>query len=149
METSTTLYEKDFFAWTQEQARLIKAKAFSKLDLTNLFEEIESMGKHEKRELASRIEVLLLHLLKWKFQPNYEYKNSWKYTIKEQRKKISYHLEDNPSLRNPEQLNLAYTRAYESAIYETIKETGLAEKTFPKQCEWTIEEVLNDDFFPS
>jgi len=143
------LYDLDFYAWTQEQAKLIKAKAFDKLDLIHLLEEVEDMGKHEKRELSSRLEVLIMHLLKWKFQPNYENKNSWKYTIKEQRRKIIFHLEDNPSLKNPEQFNVVFSRCYETAIYEAIKETGLDEAIFPRQCPWTIEQILDNDFFPN
>lgn len=148
MQNASNLYERDFYAWTQEQAELIKKKSLNKLDLVNLLEEIESMGKHEKRELSSRLTVLIMHLLKWKYQPNYANKNSWKYTIKEQRKEISYHLEDNPSLTNPECLQTVLTRSYLSAVYEAIRETGLPEKTFPSTCEWTIEQILDDSFFP-
>ncbi len=88
-----------------------------------------------------------MHLLKWKYQPNLQ-SNSWKYTIKEQRKRIKYHLEDNPSLSNPEHLKTTFSRAYESAIYDVVQETGLSEKAFPKKCEWTIEQILDDNFLP-
>ena len=81
MEAALSLYEKDFFAWTQEQARLIKAKAFDKLDISHLFEEVEDMGNRHADEVESRLSVLLMHLLKWKYQPNLQSK-SWQLTVK-------------------------------------------------------------------
>ena len=149
MSEHAMLYEQDFYAWTQEQAKLIREGTFAKLDIRHLIEEVEDMGKHEKRELSSRLEVLLLHLLKWHFQPNYENKNSWKYTIKEQRRKIRYHLEDNPSLKNKDQFQIVFDRAYEASIYDAIKETGLGEDVFPTTCKWEISEVLDEEFYPN
>lgn len=142
----SALYEKDFFAWTQEQAQLIKNKAFEKLDIIHLFDEVESMGASEVRELESRLEVLLMHLLKWTYQPNLR-SNSWKYTIKEQRKRIATRLRKMPSLKS--QIGDIFVESYEIAIYEAVKETGLSESIFPVSCEWSIEQVLNDDFFPN
>ena len=89
MNTSANLYEKDFYAWTQEQAQLIKENALTKLDLIHLQEELISMGATEKRELARRLEQLLMHLLKWEYQPNYINKKSWARSIKEQHKKTN------------------------------------------------------------
>ena len=91
MQLTNNLYETDVFAWTQEQAKLIKQKAFNKLDINHLFEEIEDMGNRHVDELESRLELLLIHLLKWKYQPNLQ-GNSWQYTIKEQRKRIALRL---------------------------------------------------------
>lgn len=145
--SATSLYDKDFYAWTQEQARLIKAKSLQEVDLVHLLEEVEDMGKHEKRELSSRLEVLLTHLLKWKYQPTHR-GASWELTIKEQRKKIYYHLLDNPSLKNEENLKTIFERAYDYAIYEAAKETKLKLECFPEFCEWSSEQVLNKDFFP-
>lgn len=133
-------------AWTQEQARLIKEGKLDKLDLVHLVEEVESMGTSEIRELESRLEVLLMHLLKWKYQPNLQ-SNSWKYTIKEQRKRIALRLRKMPSLTS--KLDELFVESYEIAIYKTVKETGLSEAIFPVQCEWSIEQVLNDNFFPN
>jgi hypothetical protein len=147
MGIALDLYENDFFAWTQEQAKLIKKKAFDKLDITNLLEEVISMGKHEKRELASRLDVLLMHLLKWKYQPSHRVV-SWELSIKEQRRQIYYHLEDNPSLKSPKHLKATFERAYEIALYEAAKETKLSYNAFPKVCEWTIAQVLDDNFLP-
>jgi len=146
MRTAITLYERDFYAWTQEQAELIKIKAFDKLDTVNLFEEVESMGKHEKREINSRLEVLLMHLLKWKYQPDMQSK-SWKRTIMEQRFSIQDILDDNPSLKP--QLIEFLTKAYNHDTLLAHEETGVYLKNFPKSCEWTIQQILDDEFFPS
>ena len=143
---SLSLYEKDFYAWTQEQAKLIKDKAFERLDLIHLFDEVESMGASEVRELESRLEVLLAHLLKWKYQPNLQCR-SWQLTIKEQRYRLKKRIKKMPSLKPllPE----AFIDSYESAIYSAMKETGLDDSTFPSVSPWTIEQVLNDEFYPN
>ena len=140
------LYENDFYAWTQEQAKLLKDKALDKLDINNLFEEIESMGKHEKRELSSRLEVLLMHLLKWKYQPARQCK-SWQRTIKIQRIDLIKHLKSNPSLNAI--VNEYIQDAYETAVLKAAEETNLDEENFPEHCEWTSEQILNNSFLPS
>ncbi len=142
------LYDTDFYAWTQEQATLIKNKEFNKLDIENLFEEIESMGKHEKRELTSRLKVLLIHLLKWKYQPT-KRTTSWELTIKEQRRELKSHLEENPSLKNVETFNERLTDAYDIAILKAANETGLSENAFPHHCEWSLDQILSSEFYPN
>src|ERR1700682_4982184 len=96
---SNTLYETDFYAWTQEQAQLLRERRWSDLDLDNLVDEVESVGSSEKREIRSRLKVLLTHLLKWKFQPGLR-GNSWRRTIHEQRENIADIVESSPSLRS-------------------------------------------------
>lgn len=140
------LYDTDFYAWTQEQANFIKNKEFSKLDVENLFEEVESMGRHEKRELRSRLIQLLMHLLKWKYQSE-EQSKSWHRTIKEQRLQIKLVLKDNPSLRPL--LQEYVTDAYSYSRVDAHEETGVFLKNFPEQCEWTLEQILNDEFYPN
>jgi hypothetical protein len=100
-----TSYETDVVAWASEQARLIRAGQFDALDLEHIAEEIEDVGKSEQRELASRMAVLLAHLLKWQYQPERR-GASWENTIRAQRKEISYGLDEAPSLRT----KLAETR---------------------------------------
>ena len=145
MEAALSLYEKDFFAWTQEQARLIKAKAFDKLDIGHLFEEVEDMGNRHADEVESRLSVLLMHLLKWKYQPNLQSK-SWQLTVKEQRRSILKRLKKMPSLST--KLPELFVEAYEDAVFEAEKETGLDESIFPKICPWTINQALDNDFLP-
>jgi len=142
---SARLYETDFYGWIQQQTGVLRAGSFASLDLDNLIEEIESMGKSHQRALESRLEILLIHLLKWQFQPN-RITPSWKHTIREQRKRIAVHLNKNPSLtaRLPEALETAY----EFAIMRASEETGINESAFPSQCPWTLEQVMNADFWP-
>jgi len=149
MGAALNLYDQDFFAWTQEQAKLIKEKSFDKLDLTHLMEELVSMGASEKRELESRLEQLLMHLLKWEYQPTYINKKSWERSIKEQRKKLKRHLKDNPSLKNPDTFNERFIEAYDTAILKAAEETGLDETAFPVICEWTIAQILDEEFYPN
>lgn len=147
MSTLTnSLYERDFFAWTQQQAKLIKEKAFNKLDLLHLQEELHLMGASERRELSHRLEILLMHLLKWKYQPSRQCK-SWERTIKIQRLDLIDHLDQNPSLKAQTQEYIA--KVYEKALIMAAEETGLEEKTFPGKCDWSIEEILNNNFFPN
>lgn len=146
MQSRTTLYDSDFYAWTKEQAKLIKKKSFEKLDIANLYEEVEDMGNRHADELQSRLEILLMHLLKWKYQPNLQSK-SWQLTIREQRHRIEKRLQKMPSLKA--KIPEIFIDAYEDAIYDAEKETGLDESTFPVACEWTINQVLDAAFYPN
>jgi hypothetical protein len=140
-----SLYEQDFYAWTLQQAKLLRSRQLDCADLDNIAEEIESMGRSEKRELVSRLTVLLLHLLKWQYQPAFRGR-SWQPTIKGQRRSLDRHLRDNPSLKS--QVDQAMSDAYGDATIETERETGLAPETFPKACPFTFDQAMNDEFWP-
>ena len=141
-----SLYEKDYFAWTKEQAKFIKEKSFDKLDLTHLFEEVEDMGNRHADEIESRLEVLLMHLLKWKYQHE-AVSSGWTGTIEEQRYRIARRIKKMPSLKNilPELLS----DVYQDAIRGAAKDTGLNSSAFPTKCEWTIEQILDTNFYPN
>jgi Domain of unknown function DUF29 len=141
----TSLYDADFYAWANEQASLLRSGKLSSADIENIAEEIESMGKSEKRELVSRLTILLLHLLKWRFQPSL-LGNSWRYTIKVQRRDLARHLADNPSLSA--QLPAVLEDSYTSAVLLAAGETGLSEATFPTVCPWPYQHVADPDFWP-
>ncbi len=143
--SSSELYEKDFFAWANEQARLIREGRVGEADLENIAEEIESMGRGEKRLLVSRLDVLLLHLLKWQYQPARR-GNSWRLSIQNARDALTDHLADNPSLKS--RLAEAQASAYRSARLETSIETGLDVATLPTACPWSFEQVMEADFWP-
>jgi len=143
--TSARLYDTDFYGWIQQQADVLKSGSFASLDLENLIDEIESMGKSQQRALASRLEVLLIHLLKWQFQPNLV-SPSWKHTIKEQRRRIADHLQDNPSLKS--RVPKALETAYSYAVMGASAETGLEEESFPSQCPWTFAQIMEENFWP-
>lgn len=143
--SKSALYDEDFYAWANEQAALLRDGKLSAADIEHIAEEIESMGKTEKRELVSRLTVLLVHLLKWQFQPLLQ-GPSWRTTIRIQRIDITDHLTDNPSLKAliPE----AIARAYTKARMESAAETGLPEATFPAACPWTFEQAMDEGFWP-
>ena len=140
---NTTSYESDIVAWAREQAALIRAGRFEHLDLANIAEEIEDVGKSETRELESRMSVLLMHLLKWKYQPNFRGK-SWHNTIKEQRRAVEIRLRKTPSLKPTLKDADWLEGVWVDARISASKETGLDSDTFPRQCPWLIEQVLQD-----
>lgn len=139
-------YEKDINAWAMEQARLLRAGRFDLLDVEHIAGEIEDVGKSEQRELASRMVVLLAHLLKWRYQADRR-GASWEKTIKAQRKEISYGLDESPSLiptlQEPRWLDMVWALA----VAQAVSETGL--DCFPEECPWVIQdEVLLESWLP-
>ncbi|OYQ37962.1 hypothetical protein CHU95_00105 [Niveispirillum lacus] len=142
---SGNLYETDFYAWANEQAALLRAGKLSAADIEHIAEEIESMGKTEKRELISRLKVLLMHLLKWQFQPAGRCV-SWQLTIKEQRREVADHLSDNPSLKS--RLSETMENAYGVAIIAAARETSISEETFPAECPWSFDQIMDAGFWP-
>lgn len=140
-----SLYESDFYAWANQQAALLRAGNLSAADIEHIAEEIESMGKTEKRELVNRLAVLLLHLLKWQFQPKRR-SASWEATIIVQRHDLADHLADNPSLKA--QLPAAISRAYSNAAPLAVGETGLPRTTFPTACPWSFDQIMDEGFWP-
>lgn len=143
---SAVAYDEDFYSWTLEQAKLLEHRRFDEIDLEHLVEELHSMSARERRELLSRLRVLLMHLLTWQHQPHYIGRRSWERTIKTQRKEIGFHMEDNPGLK-PE-LGKLIERAYDLALDDAEGETGLSRKQFPAECPWIYEQFMNADFWP-
>lgn len=136
-------YENDFYAWTQEQAKLLNTKQFHQIDWHHIAEEIEDMGRSEKRQLESRLEVLIMHLLKWQYQPNLRSRN-WQLTIKEQRLRLDKLLQKNPSLKPS--LTEAIAEVYPLAIISAERETGLS--VFPETCPYCLTDILSFEFIP-
>jgi len=137
----SNLYKQDFYQWTIEQANLMRAGALSQLDIENLIEEVESMGRSEKRELEHRLTVLITHLLKWDHQPERRGR-SWENTIRIQRIDIRKVLQSSPGLKN--QFEEAVASAYEKAVILAADETGLPESAFPEACPYTIEQIMGE-----
>ncbi len=131
MPVKSALYDQDFYAWSNQQAALLRAGELQQADIEHIAEEIESMGKTEKRELISRLTVLLLHLLKWRFQ-SAKRVAGWEASIRVQRNRLADHLDDNPSLKPLLPNGLA--AAYRDAVLEAVAETGLPASTFPETC---------------
>lgn len=140
-----SLYERDFHAWAQQQAALARAGRGDMLDLANLAEELDGMARSERRAVESRLEVLLMHLLKWRYQSERR-SRSWRNTVRVQRTHLQRLLRDSPSLtpRLPELLDDAYC----TARLEASTETGLDDAAFPESCPFTVEQVLDPDYWP-
>lgn len=141
-----SLYEVDLYAWSQQQVALLQAEEWDKIDWRHITEEIDALGASQRNELRSRLKVLILHLLKWHFQPERQSK-SWLASIDEQRSSIEDLLEDNPSLRRL--LEESVTIAYPRAVRDALKQTGLSRPTFPAACPYTVAQILDDDFHPT
>ncbi|TAN46332.1 MAG: DUF29 domain-containing protein [Methylococcaceae bacterium] len=145
---TTVAYEFDVIAWAQEQAALLRSGRFDLLDIEHIADEIEDVGKSEKRELKSRMAILLTHLLKWQYQPSFR-GNSWQRTINVQRKDILSCIRDIPSLkpefRNPDW----WESVWADSLYQATKETGFKYEVFPECCPWSFDQIMDMDFWPS
>ncbi|BAP54790.1 hypothetical protein THII_0493 [Thioploca ingrica] len=138
-------YEQDFYAWTHHNAQLLRQGKLAEIDVVNLAEELESMGKSQQHALINRLAVLLMHLLKWQFQ-SARRSRSWELTIIEQRQEIIDLLEESPSLKPSIEAKLA--KAYNKAVIKAERETGIRYTDFPSICPYTLEQVLDDNFYP-
>ena len=139
------LYERDFHAWLEDQAAKLRARSHNDIDWENLAEEVESVGRSQKRELRSRLARLVQHLLKWQFQPGRR-SESWRSTISEQRTFIAGLLKDSPSLKKfPAEI---FLDAYKDGRVEAIDETGMLATAFPKEPPFSIEQALDRRFLP-
>lgn len=138
-------YEEDFCEWAALNAIALQEKRFNDVDCKNLIEELRLMGASERRALISSLTQLLLHLLKWQFQPNYR-GVSWKVSIIKQRRLTSRILRDNPSLKS--KISHYLKEALDDARLSASLETGLNIKTFSTECPYTFEQIMCDEFYP-
>jgi hypothetical protein len=138
-------YDDDFFAWTQATARLLREGRSSEVDMNAVAEEIESLGRSDRREVLNRLAVLIMHLLKWEMQPERR-SGSWSASITEQRSRLKLILDDSPSLRACAGNFIvdAYPRAVRKAVYQM----RLLRNPFSLQCPYTVAEILDADFWP-
>jgi len=146
MPTRRSLHDSDFYAWSLEQAALLRAGRVAEADLAAIAEEIESLGKTEKRELVSRLTVLLLHLMKWRYQPSGR-GNSWRLSIANARDEISDLLDDNPSLKSA--LDEVMASAYRYARRKAAIEMEMGEEAFPVRCPWGFAQAMDEAFWPA
>jgi hypothetical protein len=142
---TNTSYETDLYAWTQAQAAALRAKAWETLDLANLAEEIESLGNEQTHAVESHLAILLLHLLKWCYQPGRR-SRSWRLSIRNARIEIRKRLRRSPTLRAD--LPTILLDAYADARKLTMDNTGLPLATFPEACPWNLEQLQDEDFLP-
>ena len=149
------MYDQDFVAWAEQTAQALKARDFDALDFENLIEEVQDLAARDRRELRSNLLVLLIHLLKWHYQPerrsypgsdNLWNENSWARTISEHRDRIQEVLQDSPSLRQV--LSESLADRYQKARKAAAQQTYLAIDIFPTVCPYTQDQILDDDFWP-
>lgn len=148
VETPThvaSLYESDFAEWLDETARLLRERRLNELDLEHLIEEIQGMSATERHEINSRVRIVLLHLLKWRYQPERR-SRSWRSTLVVQRDELADRLETSPSLSNA--LRRSIPKVYRTAVDLASIETGLPPETFPGECPFTPAQVLDPGFLP-
>jgi Domain of unknown function DUF29 len=139
-----TSYDTDLYAWTQTQAKALRTKRWEALDLEHLAEEIESLGIKQRHAVDTHLRILLLHLLKWIHQPMESW-TSWQCSI-DARDELNWRLTRNPSLRLKLPVSVAW--AYPRARQLAARETGLPLATFPESCPWSLEQLLDEDFWP-
>lgn len=139
------LYETDFIQWVDQASELLKQGRFDELDIDNLIEEVESLGRSDKNALRSNLRVLLMHLLKWQYQSS-KRSNSWRGTIIEHRLRLQDTFEDSPSLKNF--YTQIFDKTYQQARKKAAGETGLDIDTFPTTCPYTTDQTLDDQFWP-
>lgn len=138
-----TLYETDFYGWTLKQAQRLRSGDFEDLDVANLVEEIEALGRQERRELENRLGILIGHLLKWVYEPAQRSK-SWQATIREQRRAIHKLISQSPSLQP--HLHALVEETHQAGLDLVVRETGLNYENLPGECPFSVEQVLDTDF---
>jgi Domain of unknown function DUF29 len=141
-----SLYDTDLFLWAQTNAQLLRERRFSELDIEHIIEEIEDMGKSEFRALESHLLVLMVHLLKWEYQPAYRC-GSWRGSIDNARFACAKNIRDNPSFKP--RLSTAVREEYPQARKSASYETGLPLTTFPITCTYTMEQILDEEWLPA
>jgi hypothetical protein len=142
---SKSLYENDFVHWIDATVEHLRNRDYAAVDWENLIDEIEDMSRRERKALKSNLIVVLLHLLKWEFQPEYR-TGSWRGSIREHRRRITEDLKDSPSL--VPYLQERWAECYESAREQAADETDLPLATFPTECPYTSDQVLDSKFLP-
>ncbi|KJU82498.1 protein containing DUF29 [Candidatus Magnetobacterium bavaricum] len=143
--TARSLYDVDFYQWVFYNADLLRQGRFAEIDLENIIEELESMARRDRRELLSRLKVLIMHLLKWQYQPNRR-SDSWRTKIDNQRDEIKYLLADSPSLKYNIEPVIAEGFMDAKRMFE--RETGISADTLPETCPYTFEQLMDHDFWP-
>jgi Domain of unknown function DUF29 len=143
--SESKLYDRDFYAWTETMAEALRSQHWSALDIENLVEEVESLGRRERQELENRLAILLGHLLKWQHQAP-QRSHSWRATLREQRRRIQKLLLESPSLKP--YIATAIVEAYLDGRDLAIQETNLPDETFPIDCPYEFDDILNAAFLP-
>ncbi|MCI4624930.1 MAG: DUF29 domain-containing protein [Candidatus Magnetoovum sp. WYHC-5] len=143
--TEQSLYERDFYQWGLYNAELLRQGRFAEIDVENIAEEIEGMSRSYKRELFSRLSVLITHLLKWQYQYK-KRSRSWSKTVYTQRREIKIVLKFSPSLKY--NIEIIINDAFEDAKFEFEKQTKISKDILPAICPYTFKQLSDYDFWP-
>jgi hypothetical protein len=144
-EERQALYERDFYLWLEQQAAMLREGRLDGLDVANLLEEIEDIGRSDRKAIKSNLAVVLLHLLKYEFQPKRRSRN-WLDSILEHRQRLRDDLAESPSLKS--HLEAVFPAAYADARARAIVQTGLSERAFPRISPYTLVQALDPEFLP-
>ncbi|MEA5535064.1 DUF29 domain-containing protein [Crocosphaera sp. XPORK-15E] len=139
------LYDKDYYLWIVNTIKLLSQEKFTEIDLVNLIEEMEDMGRSEKKSVTSNLRILLMHLLKYQYQAE-KRSNSWLFTIVEHRKRLKESFQTSPSLKR--YFIEVFEECYQDSRDLAAAETGLPLQTFPETSPFTPENTLNPDYLP-
>ncbi|MCP2730348.1 DUF29 domain-containing protein [Limnofasciculus baicalensis] len=145
LPTTSTLYDTDYCLWIETTLNQLRCGRFNDIDIGNLIEELEDMGNSQKDALESNLRVLLMHLLKYKYQSS-KRSNSWLYTIREHRKRILKAFKKSLSLKNYS--HTVFNESYQDGRELAADESGLSIKTFPEKCPFRQDDILNLDYLP-
>ena len=143
---AANLYDRDFAEWTARNAALLRQRRFDEADVEHVAEEIEDIGKRDRREVSNRLKVLIAHLLQWAAQPDRRGGSTWSGTIDEQRSELDEIFEQSPSLRRYADQDMA--RIYGRAVNLAARETGLEPSVIPQECPYTLDRLLDIDYLP-
>jgi Domain of unknown function DUF29 len=138
-------YLTDFKSWIDQTTQLLRDRRWQDIDVAHLIEEIQDLGKSEQRAIASQLTRLLLHLLKWQYQPQRR-SDSWLDSITDARTQIELAIEDSPSLKNYPEVHL--NESYKRARRQAVKQTNLQALTFPEECSYALSQVLDEGWLP-
>ncbi|MGH8643065.1 MAG: DUF29 domain-containing protein [Gammaproteobacteria bacterium] len=140
------LHDRDFYTWATETAQAIRGGSFTAVDWESVAEELEDMGRSEQRQLESRLDVLLAHLLKWRYIPEPTANKSWALTIEEQRRRTRRLLNQSPGLKQV--LEEAFAEAYGDARLQAARDCAVDKNAFPEPCPWAFDQIMDDRFCP-
>ncbi len=141
----TNLYDQDYCLWLETMTKLLQKGQLNEINFEDIIEELEGMSRREKEALFSNLQVILMHLLKYRYQPS-KRSNSWRSSIREHRKRVKRAFRNSPSLKP--YFTEIFAECYQDARELAADETGLPIETFPEQCPFTKEEILNTDYVP-
>ncbi|MGK7901836.1 MAG: DUF29 domain-containing protein [Hormoscilla sp.] len=144
--TDAKLYDLDYNLWLEKTIGQLRDRAFTEIDLENLLEELEAMGRSEKRAVYSNLKILLMHLLKYRYQPDRR-SNSWRSTIREHRQRLTESFQESPSLKGYS--NNVFDACYQKARELAADETGLDIEAFPDESPFSIAETLDSEYLPN